>query len=281
MSRRERISDFTRPVLRNRVSDLRRVDPVSQPRQVVEPATPAKPKTRSKIQRNQPNRPPAEPRQDRSKVLRRQGLKKLPPFTPKKQKKHVNIKLILSGMAVFVIILVAPFLFYMSIVQNKGFVLGIKKAIITDDTPKYLTSSSIMDVAARVDVIKGVEINNPQPFGLNNIGWFSESAKPGQPGVAVFTGYVSGSDSTGALRDIRAIKIGDTIKIETGDGKVVPYKVESVQKKTPEEIDFNELKRPISEGKNGLSIVTIKDTVSPGSELGMFRYVVRAVEELN
>lgn len=290
MSRRERISDFTRPVARGSFRSSNRSN-YSSPVTSVDQQMPfsSSSKKRSSLRggnhdvvRNSPKSPPRYPKQDKSKVLRRDGLKKLPEFSPPKKRKKVKLRTVLASTAVLALIIMTPVLIFRSFSQNQGGVVMSARKIIggQNDEPKYLISSSIMDVPAKVEVIDSLDDQNRALTDSNKIGWYKNSSKSGDKGVMIFAGYVSSPDNTGALSEINKMKPGDYIQIETGDGQILIFTVKEVKKVKPAELDQADVTKSKSEDKQGLNIISYTDkSRTSNSDLTDYRYVVFATKD--
>ncbi len=284
MSRRDRISDFTRPVQRNKVSDSRHVFSREQQNRIVDRhALPEKPLEKPTTPLREVNRVVARPnplqsRQDKSKVLRRQGLQKKTTFVPRK-KRSINYRKYTTIMAVSLVLLITPVVLYKFVFQG-GFVKGVKEAYdVGDEQPKYLTSSSMMDVAAKVHPITSLDDQSHELKDASYAGWLEASSKPDTPGAMVMAGHTSGQNGRGAFHDIQALKKGDYIQVETGDGKVLLFRVHETRKYAPSDLETQEILKPIVADKQGLNLVSFTDKKYPESELGKYRFVVFAVKE--
>ncbi|MCA9333326.1 class F sortase [Candidatus Saccharibacteria bacterium] len=278
MSRRNRISDFTRPNTYNRGTRRSFFIKADDDHQI----TKNRPKKQTKsldIKRTPRNKVPVEPRQEKSKVLRRQGLKKLPIYKIEPKKKRLNARLIISSFAAVVIVLAVPALFYKLFFSQDNFVKFVKSSITGEKIPKYLISSSIMDVAAKVDSVDSIENDSTSLIDINHLGWYTGSSKPTEDGAMVFVGYVSGVDKTGALREIQSIQKDDYIQVETGNGMILLYKVVELKKYLPNQINEQDLIKPVIPGKQGLNIISFTDRLDTTSDFGTYRYVIYAVLE--
>lgn len=289
MSRRERISDFTRPVSREYNRSIRResisqdqsYDPNFKFSSRTEPQKSAKLRSaKQDITRNNPKDPPAFPKQDKSRVLRRDGLKKLPEFKPKKKQNRFKYKTLASSLAVIALAVITPVLIFNNFTQTKGVVMGVKGIISgSDDEPKYLISSSIMDVPAKVEPIDSLDDSSRSLADYNKLGWYNKSSKSGQKGAMVFTGYVSSPNNIGALREITAMKSGDYVQVETGDGRFLVFVVKEIKKIQPNELNYDDISKSINPDKEGLNIISYTDSNDSNPELSNNRYIVYAVKE--
>ncbi len=93
------------------------------------------------------------------------------------------------------------------------------------DEPRKLRISSIsVDTyvqKAGVDQKNQVAV----PNNVHLAGWFSESQKPGQNGLSIIAGHVSGKTTDGVFKNLKNLKTGDEFEVELGNGEVKYYKV--------------------------------------------------------
>lgn len=93
------------------------------------------------------------------------------------------------------------------------------------DEPKKIRISKInVDVfvqKAGVDQDKKVAV----PNNVHLAGWFADSQKPGQNGLSVISGHVSGRTTDGVFKQLGSLKAGDEFEVELGNGEVKLYKV--------------------------------------------------------
>lgn len=74
---------------------------------------------------------------------------------------------------------------------------------------------------AGVDQDKKVAV----PNNVHLAGWFADSQKPGQNGLSVISGHVSGRTTDGVFKDLSKLQKSDEFEIELGNGQVMRYKV--------------------------------------------------------
>ncbi|WP_433437372.1 class F sortase [Nonomuraea sp. CA-141351] len=60
-------------------------------------------------------------------------------------------------------------------------------------------------------------------------GWYSGSAVPGEKGASVIIGHVDTKTAPAVFYRLRQLRKGETVKVERSDGKVVSYKVDSIE----------------------------------------------------
>ena len=63
------------------------------------------------------------------------------------------------------------------------------------------------------------------PNNVHLAAWFKDSARPGNNGLSVIDGHVSGKTTDGVFKNLKNLQKGDTFKIEKGDGTVIEYVV--------------------------------------------------------
>ncbi len=287
MSRRERVSDFqtrsgrvnTRLVNRGQYSETSG-RPLTDPGQGSR-SMPLIKTIRGDVKRAKPKTPPRQPKQNKSYVLRRDGLKKLPTFKPQKPSRRRALVKYSAALVAMFLIVASPFLLYRNFhSKTDGVVMGVKKLIDSSySNPKYLIASGMMDVPAKIEVVGSIDNNNRALQDTNKLGWYAKSSKPGEDGVMVFVGYVSGG-GTGALREIKALKSGDFIQIETGDGRILRFKVKNVSTRDADETNVDDLLKPTNDqDKEAINIITYSDKGGSDKEFAAKRYVVYAVKE--
>lgn len=91
--------------------------------------------------------------------------------------------------------------------------------------PKLITMQTIKTegFVQKVGVDQNKEIAVP-----NNIyvaGWFNQSVIPGERGLSIVDGHVTGRINNGIFKDLGKLKDGDTFKIEYGNGMSKDFKV--------------------------------------------------------
>lgn len=96
------------------------------------------------------------------------------------------------------------------------------------DEPKYI---SLPTISAEGFVQKVSVDQNNQIATPNNVhiaAWFVKSAKPGQPGLGIIDGHVTGRVNDGIFKNLQSLKQGDQYSVTLGDGSVKKYQVMSV-----------------------------------------------------
>lgn len=93
------------------------------------------------------------------------------------------------------------------------------------------------------------------PNNIHLAGWFVDSQQPGQNGLSIIAGHVTGKKGDGVFKNLGQLKKDDTFEIEVGSGEVKKYKVAEVkQVKEVESTDI--LFSQKSEIKSQLNLIT-------------------------
>lgn len=141
-----------------------------------------------------------------------------------------------------------------------------------DETPVASSSIDSYKVAAslpRVVTIQNAKIharvvpmdvnsdNSIQaPINIYDAGWYTGSAKPGEPGAALIDGHASGATRQGLFAYLDTLKIGDTVEIERGDGQKFVYQVIHTDIVPKDEVDMTQLLKPYGDIPQGLNLIT-------------------------
>lgn len=104
---------------------------------------------------------------------------------------------------------------------------------------------------AGVDQNKAVAV----PNNVHLASWFADSAKPGQSGLSIVDGHVTGRTAEGVFKNLTKLVKDDTFEIEQGNGTVRKYKVvEKVELKESESAAYLFSQKP--EIKSQLNLIT-------------------------
>lgn len=79
----------------------------------------------------------------------------------------------------------------------------------------------------RTGVDQNKEITVPNNVHL--AGWFVNSVQPGQQGLSIIAGHVTGKQSDGVFRNLNKLKKGDTFTVVRGDNTSLDYTVLTVK----------------------------------------------------
>lgn len=125
-------------------------------------------------------------------------------------------------------------------------------------SPRYLRIER-----TKVDtIIRGKSVANNGSFqiseNIQEAAWYTGSSNPGEDGVIIITGINSYNGEKGALHNLDSLEKGDKIEIESGDGNLYTYEVESInitsKKDSTEVLPTAQQRR---EGKETLSLISI------------------------
>lgn len=98
---------------------------------------------------------------------------------------------------------------------------------VAADEPRYLSIAKLSIKNARIfsmGINKSGELDTP--YGIFDIGWYSQSGKPGyNNGVLVMDGHNGGPNVEGVLKHLNQLYAGDEIVVERGDGQTFTYQV--------------------------------------------------------
>ncbi|AHB42612.1 hypothetical protein RAAC3_TM7C00001G0772 [Candidatus Saccharibacteria bacterium RAAC3_TM7_1] len=159
-----------------------------------------------------------------------------------------------------------------------------KNYTVKADEPRYFSIPKLGIENARITPIKlDSHRQFEQPKYLDDVGWYSESAQPGQDyGAVVLNGHSRGKARNGVLARLTDLKTGDVIKLERGDGKRFTYTVYDVH----EMPTLNALKTgipqamyPVDDTKEGLSVITSSGHWVPKNADYSYRTILRAVRK--
>ena len=249
--------------------------------------------------------PPAEPRQERSKVLRRQFVAQPEPPVPVEKTRRSRLQIALVGMACLVVGL-GLLVNIQTIQTNKDAkaqvsalshtssgdegVNGVPsetkptysgKYSVAPNLPKYIKIPRL-GVNARV-LPMGVNSTNQlkAPSNIYDAGWYNASAKPGDSGsngAILIDGHVHGPTLPGVFVGIKNLAADDTIQIYRGDDKLFTYKVVKVQNYDADKIDMGMMLSSIQPGQPGLNLITCGGQFDKSSNEYKQRTAVFAVQ---
>ncbi len=96
------------------------------------------------------------------------------------------------------------------------------------DDPKLISLPTI-DTQGFIQQV-GVDQNKQVavPTNVHMAGWFVDTVRPGQAGLAVIDGHVDGLTTGGIFRNLKKLKVGDQFSVTLGSGYTIYYAVTSV-----------------------------------------------------
>ena len=153
---------------------------------------------------------------------------------------------------------------------------------VAGDRPRYLSISKL-----------GIKNSRVLPVGLTNsrqlatpnnifdVGWYTESAKPGQDGAMVIDGHNGGPTKSGVFKNLPSLAEGDIIEIERGDGTTFKYRVVENNEYSLDEANENMNKMfsvpDPKKNKQSVSLITCSGEWSDIQKTYLSRQFVRAV----
>ncbi len=97
--------------------------------------------------------------------------------------------------------------------------------IVEADQPRSINIQSI----SAFGLIQKVGVNSSNaitaPSNINFAGWYTGSVKPGEVGLSIIDGHVSGKYSDGIFKNLKNLRSGDRFDIEYGDKSIVNFEV--------------------------------------------------------
>jgi LPXTG-site transpeptidase (sortase) family protein len=141
------------------------------------------------------------------------------------------------------------------------------------DEPKRIIIDKIgvdaMVQKAGVDQHKKVAV----PNNVHLAGWFSDSVKPGQNGLSVIAGHVTGRTSDGVFKQLELLHAGDTFSVELGSGDIKRYVVTN-KLKLPEPETASQLFSQDPKIKSQLNLITCGGEFDQASEQYADRIII-------
>lgn len=106
---------------------------------------------------------------------------------------------------------------------------------VAEDQPRKIILPSIDSDGCIIRV--GVDQDNAiaVPGNIHLAGWYTNSPLPGEKGVSIIDGHVSGKYNPGIFKKLKQLQVGDKYKIEFGDQTTKTFEVVSVKEYSPDE----------------------------------------------
>lgn len=151
---------------------------------------------------------------------------------------------------------------------------------VAPNLPKYISIPSIGVVKARI-IQLGLKSNKQiaSPSNIYDVGWFKQSAEPGQSGQrdAMFLfGHVSSWTAGGVFFKLKNLRPGNEIKIVRGDNKEFTYYVKRLKIYPHDKVDMQAVLSPVDKQFPGLNLMTCTGSVIQGTSEFSERLVVFA-----
>lgn len=96
---------------------------------------------------------------------------------------------------------------------------------VPDDHPRTITISSV-GIDGCIQQV-GVDRHNTivAPSNVHVAGWYTKSVLPGEQGISIIDGHVSGRYSDAIFGKLKESRAGDSITIERGDGSIKTFEI--------------------------------------------------------
>ena len=156
----------------------------------------------------------------------------------------------------------------------------VREYVVAPDRPRYLTIERIGVNNARILVMgineKG-ELDTPN--NIFDVGWYESSSKPGEGGTMMIDGHNGGPHMYGVFKNLPSLVIGDTIKVERGDGVVFKYQVVENTTVPLSESDgyMSEAAKSPEKGKESVTLISCTGEWSDQQQTYLSRQFTRAV----
>ncbi|MCA9338154.1 class F sortase [Candidatus Saccharibacteria bacterium] len=123
----------------------------------------------------------------------------------------------------------------------------------------------------------GIDQNNAiaVPTNIHLAGWYTASSLPGESGVTLIDGHISGRYEDAIFAHLKDLKPGDEVKIQLGDKTWISYVIKDTNTYTIDKAAEEQL-RQLSGVKSQLTIVTCGGKWLPHDKTYDKRVVVRA-----
>lgn len=152
--------------------------------------------------------------------------------------------------------------------------------VVSPDMPRALKIQKL-GIASRVVRLSARENSEPMsPQNIYDVGWYENSAKPGEPGASLMIGHKQGSEKQGVFYDLTRLVPGDEFQLELGDGTVKNYQIIKMDTYQRGQVDYTELTSSASDTRPGLNLLTAIGAFQSNAEVTQ-QLAVFAVERIN
>jgi len=152
--------------------------------------------------------------------------------------------------------------------------------VVAADRPRFLSIEKLGIDRARV-LPMGLSTSNQlqTPNNIFDVGWYTESGKPGQGGTMLIDGHNGGPTKVGVFKNLPDLSFGDLITVERGDGQVFTYQVVESETLSISEANkqMSKMLQSPEEGRESLSLITCTGEWSQVQRTYLSRQFVRAV----
>lgn len=134
---------------------------------------------------------------------------------------------------------------------------------VAADQPRALYIQKL-GIAARIKPMdKTADGAIQTPRNIYDAGWYTRSAKPGEPGVTFIDGHASGATRQGLMAYVDTLKNGDVIEIEKGNAEKLTYRVVHVETVPLDSVDMQKALSVYGDAERGLNMMTCTGTWIP------------------
>lgn len=145
---------------------------------------------------------------------------------------------------------------------------------VATDLPRFLNIRKL-GISSRVVRLSVRESSEPKyPSNIYDVGWYENSAKPGEEGAALLIGHTNGSEKPGVFHDLTNLVPGDEFQLEMGDGSIKNFYIVKMHAYDRNNVDFNELTQSALPEKPGLNLLTavgaFESNANVVQQLGVF-----------
>jgi LPXTG-site transpeptidase (sortase) family protein len=127
---------------------------------------------------------------------------------------------------------------------------------VAPSLPRVVTIDKVKVRARVVSMDVNPDNSIQAPINIYDAGWYTGSAKPGEPGAALIDGHASGATRQGLFAYLDTLTVGDVIKVERGDGTRFVYEVVYAEIVNKDEVDMTALLKPYDGVAQGLNLIT-------------------------
>lgn len=157
----------------------------------------------------------------------------------------------------------------------------IDRHIVQSLQPRYVSIPTLGVKQTRTFAM-GIDENNmlKSPANISDAAWYDKSATPGSGGVVLMNAHNGGITRDGVFAKLGALKRGDIIEVERGDGEMFRYEVRENQSMPLEEVNDSGMKmimQSAESGKEALNLITCDGKWVPRFKQFDRRIMLRAV----
>ena len=149
---------------------------------------------------------------------------------------------------------------------------------VSPDMPRQLTIQKL-GINSRVVRLSARQNSEPKsPQNIYDVGWYENSAKPGETGAALLIGHIRGVEKNGVFYDLTRLVPGDEFQLELGDGTLQNYQIVKMEAYERGQVDFSALSDTAIGGHPGLNLLTAVASYGSNSQV-VQQLAVFAVEK--